>query len=83
MTKDAFVNLIKQAMQSNGYSRIKIYPALFGRTATISAKDRNGRRRELKAYLKTSFGKTKLVIESNDNMSWIDEFEVIDAIIND
>ena len=83
MTKDEFIKNTERVLKANGFSKIKIQPALFGKSAKISARDSSGQKCELKAYIKSSWGKEKLVIEPEDDLAWIDELEMLDIIFDD
>ena len=83
MTQSEFASLVKSAFEKGGYTKIKVNTAFFAKRADVSARDTKGKKREFTAELVKKRGKTELKITPKDDMDWIDELEMLDAIFDD
>ena len=82
MTRAEFDKFIKNRLQADGFTKLKVKLSLFGKSATITAKDSNGRDRIIKAELIQKRGKEIVKLDTIDQ-SWIDELEMLDEILED
>ena len=83
MTQSEFLKLIREKLEAEGFMKIKVSPAIFSKKADIFARNREGKRCELKASLSREKGKEILRIEAVDGLEWINEIESLHAFFDE
>ena len=83
MTRSEFTNNVKQLLTEQGFKKISISTALFRKKADITAKDRYGKKKFLKAELTYRKGKEYIRITDPYRTDWIDRIEAFEAFMDD
>lgn len=74
----SFKNKIKEELSLKGYTRISVYPNLFSTKADVFAKTSKGKH----VTFRVKYSNGRLLYETND-YGWIEELEILDALIAD
>ncbi len=82
MTKHEFEKFIKERLTADGFTKVNVSVSLFGNRASVTAKGPNCRYRKIKAELIQRRGKEIVKLDTIDQ-DWIDELELLDAILDD
>jgi len=82
MTKHEFEKFIKNRLMADGFSNVKVSVSLFGTHADVTARDSRGKKRRIKAELIKRRGEELVKLDTIDQ-DWIDELEMLDAILDD
>lgn len=82
MTKAEFKQIIIRSLSAGGFTDIDVAVSLFGGKADITAKDTRGKKRKIKARLESRWGKETVKLDTLDK-DWIDELEMLDAILEE